>query len=326
MSNNRKISIIVPVYNCEKYVEQCINSVLKQKNIDFELILVDDESSDNSLKICEKYACENVYVYTIKHGGGPKARNYGLAKSKGEWIVFLDADDYFDNEYVLSETIKLNDNCDIIIGNYKLVSSNCDFIASRGNIEKKSYYDKNVLQELCLLDPCPSNKFYRKKIISEYNIKFDEVKIAQDLNFYLKFLSVTKKALLTEKCIFNCRIVENSVSRTYTFKIFDVVESIKGVENFYKKNGYKSYIDEILPAVELYHYNAQMNKIVYFKNFKDRITVFNFFEKKIKEIDYSKSSININRKKRKVYIKFLLKYLLITDMYSKFYKKRHFKG
>ena len=88
---NHKISIIVPVYNVEKYLSQCIDSVLKQSYKNFEVILIDDGSSDCSPKICDEYAKmdNRVIVYHIKNGGVSKARNYGIEKSNGGWITMI---------------------------------------------------------------------------------------------------------------------------------------------------------------------------------------------------------------------------------------------
>ena len=95
-----KISIIVPVYNCEKYISNCINSVLEQSFKDFELILVDDGSSDRSFEICESFAKKDSRVRAIHqpNSGVSRARNIGLDEAKGEYIGFVDGDDCVDKE------------------------------------------------------------------------------------------------------------------------------------------------------------------------------------------------------------------------------------
>ena len=91
-----KISIIVPIYNSEKFLAQCIESVLAQHYQGFELLLVDDGSTDTSLEICKQYAKldSRIKVYHLKNGGVSRARNYGLGQALGEWITFLDSDDW----------------------------------------------------------------------------------------------------------------------------------------------------------------------------------------------------------------------------------------
>lgn len=110
-SPNPKISVIVPVYNTEKYLRRCIDSILAQTFIDFELLLIDDGSKDSSGAICDEYAAKDprVRVFHKENGGVSSARNAGLANARGEWISFVDSDDWVDHnflELVILETYK----------------------------------------------------------------------------------------------------------------------------------------------------------------------------------------------------------------------------
>lgn len=98
---NPKISIIVPVYNAERYLHRCIESILAQTFKDFELLLIDDGSKDNSGYICNEYAGkdERVKVWHKENGGVSSARNVGLDNVKGEWVTFVDSDDYISSNY-----------------------------------------------------------------------------------------------------------------------------------------------------------------------------------------------------------------------------------
>ena len=101
-----KISIIVPVYNTEKYLRCCIDSILVQTFADFELLLINDGSTDSSGTICEEYALEDrrVRVFHKENGGVSSARNVGLDNARGEWITFVDSDDYIEEkEYVYTK-------------------------------------------------------------------------------------------------------------------------------------------------------------------------------------------------------------------------------
>lgn len=116
--DNPLFSIIVPVYNVSKYLEECIDSVLVQKYNNYELILIDDGSTDTSLDICFKYAKENSNIVLVRkyNGGLSDARNYGLKIAKGEYVIFLDSDDYWEGEYVLNElAVLVEDKPDLII-------------------------------------------------------------------------------------------------------------------------------------------------------------------------------------------------------------------
>ena len=100
--NNPKISVIVPVYNAEQYLPHCIDSILAQTFTDFELLLIDDGSKDNSSKICDEYEEKDkrVKVFHKKNGGVSSARNLGLDKAHGEWICFCDSDDCLKSNYL----------------------------------------------------------------------------------------------------------------------------------------------------------------------------------------------------------------------------------
>ena len=102
MRENELISIIVPVYNVEQYIQRCINSVLSQTYTNFELLLIDDGSTDLSREICEKNVIqdERIHLFVKQNGGLSDARNYGLAQAKGRYIVFLDSDEYIGTEFL----------------------------------------------------------------------------------------------------------------------------------------------------------------------------------------------------------------------------------
>lgn len=121
-TNACKVSIIMPVYNKEKYVGRAIESVLKQTFLDWELIIIDDGSTDHSLGICRHYKDSRIKVFHTENCGVSHARNYGLSKAKGEWIWFIDSDDYCDTEF-LNNIFYNDENTDeIIVGSFNKVN------------------------------------------------------------------------------------------------------------------------------------------------------------------------------------------------------------
>lgn len=119
------ISIITPLYNSERHLQACISSVLQQTNAHFELLLINDGSTDGSADICDRFAAQDarIKVWHTENGGVSAARNVGLAQAKGEWILFLDSDDLLD-EQALSTVVALSeqhDDADMIIGSFKFV-------------------------------------------------------------------------------------------------------------------------------------------------------------------------------------------------------------
>ena len=122
--NQGLVSIIVPVYKAEKYIHQCIDSLLAQTYRNIEVILVDDGSPDNCGKICDEYAAKDYRVKVIhqQNGGVSAARNVGLANATGEWITFVDADDSVTCAYI--EQLYVNDS-DWVIGGYRNTKNFC---------------------------------------------------------------------------------------------------------------------------------------------------------------------------------------------------------
>lgn len=180
-----KISVIVPVYNVEKYISRCLDSLLAQTFADFEVICVDDGSLDDSGKICEKYAEQDgrIKVHHIENSGVSNARNYALSKAEGEWYAFVDADDWVEPDYLetLYEKATQND-CDIAA---------CSF--QRNNAFTMGYSKENIRTVLidgskkcirnfiCSVDSMQGmvwNKLYRadlfKDICFDVNVKVNE--------------------------------------------------------------------------------------------------------------------------------------------------------
>ena len=142
MKNKGLISIIIPVYNCEQYIDKCTKSILSQSYRNFEIILVDDGSTDETGKICERYASGDKRIKVIhKTNSGPAAaRNRGIEKAKGEFIFFIDADDYLEeNAFGLLIGGYKKYKADIVIGNFKKIKNN--------EIEKRNdvYFEDNKL-------------------------------------------------------------------------------------------------------------------------------------------------------------------------------------
>lgn len=122
---NHLISVIVPVYNAEKYISKCIDSILSQTFKDFELILINDGSTDNSDLICGKYASidNRVKVFHKQNGGAGSARNLGVQKAVGDWIMFVDADDWIEPECLDICSKYISRNIDLIVFSCNLAAS-----------------------------------------------------------------------------------------------------------------------------------------------------------------------------------------------------------
>lgn len=189
-----KISVIIPVYNVEKYLRECLESVVNQTLKDIEIICIDDGSTDLSLSILEKYAQKDGRVkilHTNKLGGGA-ARNAGLAIATGDYLSFLDSDDFFEHNMLNTMYHKaVDDKLDIVICDIdmyndstgKYVSSGAvtlpDFIAV-GEVFNYKNYPKNILN---YFQNAAWNKLYRTEFVRSQDLKFQEIRRTNDLLF-----------------------------------------------------------------------------------------------------------------------------------------------
>ena len=184
-----KICVIVPVYNTEKYLHRCIDSILAQTFTDFELLLIDDGSKDNSGKICDEYAAkdERVRVFHKENGGVSSARNLGLDNAVGEWIAFIDADDYVETDYLYS--LVSHTDADLIMSSFVII----DNVEEWNNYIKKALYNSSEIKlfleryintaTLC----APWCKLFKRSLIS--NLRFNEaISFAEDAIFCFEYL------------------------------------------------------------------------------------------------------------------------------------------
>ena len=193
------LSIIIPVYNAEKYLNKCIDSILNQSFKDFELLLIDDGSKDLSGKICDKYAevDERVKVFHIQNGGPAKAINLGIKYATGIYIEFVDADDELIPEALENLYILTKNNPDIIIADSQIITAdekvkNIISIEKNDQINVEEYLKNlNTVRKATLLHYI-WNKWYKRKLICENRIIFDE------------------NERLGEDFLFNCEIIDKA--------------------------------------------------------------------------------------------------------------------
>ena len=194
MKNNYLVSIIVPVYNTEKYLKKCLDSIINQTYSNIEIILIDDGSTDNSPKICDEYKSRNNNIKVIHqtNSGVSTARNVGLDAAIGEYVGFIDSDDYIDNnmvEKIMKEIIY--DNLDIAICNLYIENENniemkelnyTDCFIERNRYPFEMYTNTSIEGFAC-------NKIYKRSIIEKYGIRFKEgcVVLEDDLFNYQIF-------------------------------------------------------------------------------------------------------------------------------------------
>lgn len=187
-NNSPLVSIIVPVYNSDKYLEKCLGSILSQTYRKFEIIVVDDGSSDNSLTVAEGIARKDsrARVFSKKNGGVSSARNFGIGKARGDYIAFIDADDVVEDNFIDVLVKDVSDNSMVVCGFVCDFCNNSKKYISSGEITRENFwfrmYVDNAVQGFCC------NKLYIRDIIIKNGICFDEkIKNCEDLLFNAEY-------------------------------------------------------------------------------------------------------------------------------------------
>lgn len=237
-----KVSVIIPVYNVEKYVERCLNSVVNQTLEDMEIIIVNDGSTDSSkqkiLRFLEKY--NNIKYFEKENGGLSSARNYGITHAVGEYIAFLDSDDYVElDTYEKMYSKAKQENADMV---------ECDFIWEYPKKSKKDigiiYKNKNEMLEKARV--VAWNKLIKKEIINELNLEFPFGLRYEDVEFFYKLVPYLNKVSFVKRCFVHYTQRDNSIANTQNIKTKEIFIVLDNVINYYKeKNFYNEYKEEL---------------------------------------------------------------------------------
>lgn len=237
------ISIVVPVYNTEKYLDQCIQSVLAQTYTNWELLLIDDGSTDSSGAICDKYAAEDnrIRVYHKENGGVSAARNTGIDNTYGEWITFLDSDDWFETsslEILYNET-KKNDNIDICWGAFRIV----DFKNNESQVIKKTA-NADIINSLMTGFTPSTGCLVRTALLQEKHLRYPiGIKYCEDVHLMGRLLYYCRSAITIENIVYNYRMQLSSVIHNLnTTTQLDEQWVCNDLIKFYKSQGvYNKY-------------------------------------------------------------------------------------
>lgn len=227
-------SVIVPVYNVEKYLHECVDSVLSQTFEDFELILVDDGSKDNSGTICDKYAEKDSRVKVIhkENGGQSTARNEGVKAASGKYAIFIDSDDMFCNN-MFFETLqsKLADNSDIVVFRYCKYyedgrTDDCGINLADIDSGNKAKFLKELVRRDAFFCSCWS-KATKMSILKDNNIEFDTTLSCEDMDWYYNVVAKAETFEVVDNSYVYYRQRENSVTSSFKKKsITDYIYTI----------------------------------------------------------------------------------------------------
>lgn len=332
MKDKNLISVIVPIYNVEKYLTKCLDSIISQTYKNLEIILVDDGSLDNCPKICDEYAKKDKRIMVIhkENGGLSDARNAGLEIAKGKYIQFIDSDDSI-NKFMIEKlyNVIIKNNSEIALCKINIVYDDKKLLLDEINLDKLSC--DNIVN-LFIKNNCEHKKdsiitdgitwsscrgLYRRDIIGD--IRFIKDMISEDFFFNIDVIRKCKRISVINEGLYDYYQRSNSIVRTYNEKklqkrILFSEKALEKVKDFVNDNEYKNF--------GFYLYENCLLECIYASNYKSMFKLIktNSFLSKLNNFKNLKARMNmINSKKKR--LSCILIYLKWFNLYRKLYLK-----
>ena len=226
---NQLISIVVPVYNVEEYLKQCLDSILEQTFSNYEVILVNDGSTDSSGLICQEYAEKDARIryFEKENGGLSDARNYGIEQAQGEYLTFVDSDDFLDVSHLsILYNALVNNDADISIANYAnyQTSTATFYLHTFGEYYEKNYTSEELIDDLSILERNDLSfstiwgSLYKKSVFSF--LRFPKGVIGEDVALIYKIYTQVDKIVYVHKDTYIYRENDSGISKS---KIYPLV-------------------------------------------------------------------------------------------------------
>lgn len=276
-----KVSVIVPVYNVYDYIEKCLDSLVNQTLKDIEIIVVNDGSPDNSQEIIDKYAkkYKNIKSYIKENGGLSDARNYGIKYASGEYIAFLDSDDYVKLDMYEKMYNKAKE------ANYDMVVCDIDYLYPDKTLRVSSGVntDTTSIKDVYLnIHPAAWNKIFKKdlfknKVFFKKGVWFEDVEFIYRMLPYIKSIGVVKEN-------FNEYVQRpGSITNTVNKKIYHYIDNMNGVIDFYKERKLYNEYEKELEYVYVRYVYATFIRSVKKYDYKEYMVAVDTAIKNVKE-------------------------------------------
>ena len=244
--NECKLSIIVPVYGVEKYIDKCLNSLVKQSLKEIEIIVVNDGTKDNSQKIIDKYVkkyTDKIKSYIKENGGQGSARNYGLKKATGEYIGYVDSDDFVEKDMYkkLYNKAKENNYDIVVCGNYNVSedyqNKNIDAFINNYNTDLENiFFGKMAVW----------NKIYKRDILIKNKLEFKEKVWYEDLAFTLKAIMNSNTFAFIDEPLYDYLIREGStMNNSNVQRNLEILDAFNDILSYIQHNKKEEYFSKI---------------------------------------------------------------------------------
>ena len=269
-----KVSIIVPFYNVENYIEKCLQSLVNQTLEDVEIILVNDGSQDGTEEIAKQFVEKypNKIMYLEKENGGlSDARNYAIPYAKGEYIAFLDSDDYVEaNMYEEMYNKAKEENLDYV---------ECDFLWEYPNktLESKGKQYNNKKEMFIYTRVVTWNKLIKREIVQDNHLEFPKGYRYEDVEFFYKLLPLIHHYGIVQKPFVHYVQRENSISNVQNTRTKEIIDVLGHVMKYYKTNNlFEEYKEEIEYTYARYVLCSSMLRMVMIEDKKERKEIIKF--------------------------------------------------
>lgn len=309
---NPYVSVIVPIYNVEKYINKCLDSLVNQTLKNIEIILIDDGSKDKSGEILDNYSkkYKNIIVKHIENGGVSNARNIGISLAKGKYIGFIDSDDYIELdmfEKMYNSALKYDS--DIVAADVDIVYPNYNKEISSGivNCTKKDKETKNniLINSYAVI----WNKIYKKSLIEGIKFK-DKCNFSEDVEFLYKVLPLAYTFSAVNKPLYHYVQREGSLTYVYDKKLYQLIENFDGLVSIYKKDKkYRKYSEELEYSYVRYLYGTFVKRLA-------KTNDKNEFENGVNIVIEKVNNVYPNYKKNKY-----IKRIGFKNLYLKYFNK-----
>ncbi|MPB71666.1 glycosyl transferase [Campylobacter fetus subsp. testudinum] len=331
-----KISVIIPCFNAEGFLKECLESLLNQSFKDIEVIAINDGSSDDTLDILNKFASidSRITIIDQQNSGASAARNAGVKASNGEFIMFLDSDDFLSSNEILHKiyNIALNLDADLVFGDFNYYKNGeiryqKNYICDEGIVDKEQFlFDYFTLNPSKSTFPTVCAKIIKTEILKNNNLEFlKDVFIAEDANLNAKIIWLANKIAKLNDPIYNYRIGDNNSSKKFKFKHFtDVRAAEMDLRNFFSKfnllKTQKAYLECYFLILR---YNAALTMKPY--SFDDYEKAMEFACADIKNSFKSDGFTLLNKKLKILFYlyKFSCNYKIYAKLLNFIHKLRH---
>lgn len=276
----KKVSIIVPIYNAEEYIRRCIDSLINQTYKNIEIILLNDGSTDSTDKIIKSYKDKRINYIKKENTGIGNTRNLGILKSTGDYIMFIDSDDYMESNAVEVLVNKaLEEDYDLVVCNYYLDTPSKKLkISFRSAIDNSNI--KNNPDVLTDINYAPWNKIYHKRLFLNDNNRFIEGIKYEDAPFVIECICASKKIGFTSEYLFHYVMQKSGETITRDERIFDIFKICEIIDKKVTKYDYKYKTNIFVKILSSYLKNSR-----YIDNNKLRNTFINKTYKYLNTID-----------------------------------------